>query len=236
MPSDQFVWLLYPERGLAPSDLWWVEYHHPSRLMRQFGRDQPISAACNIFLDLILLMWKSGMNEDNTLGMAFFYPWNSYHHLEMITLDGIRISHHNPARRDTRTYGQLAGTPMLQEVDDMTIRILEGPPSSLMRYTSVMRRVQTIFHWCMVSISGTLGCSPSQHDVQQTFEVYPSRRRPWEFVPEHGARGVKKGKRRLPRGRTCGGCAPVPPLMGAGFNHGGWRGGGFGGRGRADPG
>ncbi|KAI5662777.1 hypothetical protein M9H77_22100 [Catharanthus roseus] len=40
----------------------------------------------------------------------------------------------------------------------------------------------------MVSIGGTLGCTLSQHNIQQT---YPP-------VPDWGARGVKRGTRRLP--------------------------------------
>ncbi|KAI5657743.1 hypothetical protein M9H77_26536 [Catharanthus roseus] len=58
--------------------------------------------------------------------------------------------------------------------------------------------VQTIIRRCMVSIGGTLGCTPSQHDIQQTFPVQPSRRRPREPILDRGARGVKRGGRRLP--------------------------------------
>ncbi|KAI5676304.1 hypothetical protein M9H77_07254 [Catharanthus roseus] len=47
-------------------------------------------------------------------------------------------------------------TSMFQEVDDM---------ASL--------KVQTIIQRCMISIGGTLGCTPSQHDIQQTFPVQP---------------------------------------------------------------
>lgn len=66
----------------------------------------------------------------------------------------------------------------------MTTGMLEGPPSSPTRYTSLMRRVPTIIHRYMVSIGSTLGCTPSQHDVQQTLTVQPSRHRPWEPIPE----------------------------------------------------
>ncbi|KAI5669424.1 hypothetical protein M9H77_19277 [Catharanthus roseus] len=61
-----------------------------------------------------------------------------------------------------------------------------------------MKKVQTIIRWCMVSIGGTLGCTPSQHDIQATFPVQPSRRRPREHVTDRGARGVKRGARRHP--------------------------------------
>ncbi|KAI5672097.1 hypothetical protein M9H77_12461 [Catharanthus roseus] len=45
---------------------------------------------------------------------------------------------------------------------------------------------------------GTLGCTPSQHHIQATFPVQPSRRRPQEHVLDRGARGVKKGAGRPP--------------------------------------
>ncbi|KAI5648260.1 hypothetical protein M9H77_34265 [Catharanthus roseus] len=35
----------------------------------------------------MLLMWRSSINADNTLGMVFLYPLRIYHHPEMITLD-----------------------------------------------------------------------------------------------------------------------------------------------------
>ncbi|KAI5653781.1 hypothetical protein M9H77_30968 [Catharanthus roseus] len=43
-----------------------------------------------------------------------------------------------------------------------------------------------------------LGCTPSQHDIQATFPVQPSRRRPREHVPDRGARAVKRDARRHP--------------------------------------
>ncbi|KAI5657604.1 hypothetical protein M9H77_26397 [Catharanthus roseus] len=63
----------------------------------------------------------------------------------------------------------------------------------------------------MVSISGTLGCTPSQHDIQQTLPVRLSRRHPREHVPDRGARGVKRGARRHPGRGVRGGRPPVPP-------------------------
>ncbi|KAI5668350.1 hypothetical protein M9H77_18203 [Catharanthus roseus] len=62
----------------------------------------------------------------------------------------------------------------------------------------------------MVSIGGTLDCTPSQHDIQQTFPVQPSRRRPREHVADQGARGVKRSARRQP-GRGAGGGRPTVP-------------------------
>ncbi|KAI5653773.1 hypothetical protein M9H77_30960 [Catharanthus roseus] len=111
----------------------------------------------------------------------------------------------NPANRDTHAHRyQPAGvdrrmmTSMLQEVDDMASLVIQEPPSSPSQMVVVMKKVQTIIRRCMVSISGTLGCIHSQHDIQQTFPVQPSRCRPWEHVPDRGARGVKRGARRHP--------------------------------------
>ncbi|KAI5672745.1 hypothetical protein M9H77_13109 [Catharanthus roseus] len=91
-------------------------------------------------------------------------------------------------------YGSLivTVTSMLQEVDNMT---------------SV-----TIIRMCMVSIGGTLGCTPSQHDIQQTFPVQPSCRRPREPVPNQDACGVKRVARRLPCRGVGGGRPHVPPF------------------------
>ncbi|KAI5680748.1 hypothetical protein M9H77_01975 [Catharanthus roseus] len=75
----------------------------------------------------------------------------------------------NPTYRDTRTIAyQPIGVDrrIMQEVDDMAIRVLEGLPLSLTQYASFARKVQTIIHRCMVSIGGTLGYTPSQHDIQ----------------------------------------------------------------------
>ncbi|KAI5678278.1 hypothetical protein M9H77_09228 [Catharanthus roseus] len=44
---------------------------------------------------------------------------------------------------------------MLQEIDDMTTGVLEGPLSSPRQYASVMRKVQTIIRRCMVFVGGT---------------------------------------------------------------------------------
>ncbi|KAI5657755.1 hypothetical protein M9H77_26548 [Catharanthus roseus] len=91
-------------------------------------------------------------------------------------------------------YGSLIlTTSMLQELDDMA---------------SV-----TIIRRCMVSLGGTLGCTPSQHDIQQTFPLQPSRRRPREHVPDQGARGVKKGTCRQPGRGASGGHPPIPPFL-----------------------
>ncbi|KAI5666787.1 hypothetical protein M9H77_16640 [Catharanthus roseus] len=94
------------------------------------------------------------------------------------------------------------------QTDDVAIR---EPPSYLSQIVAVMKKVQTIIRRCMVSIGGTLGCTPSQYDIQATFPVQPSRRRPREHVPDQGALGVKRGARRHP-GRGAGaGRLLVPP-------------------------
>ncbi|KAI5667391.1 hypothetical protein M9H77_17244 [Catharanthus roseus] len=64
----------------------------------------------------------------------------------------------------------------------------------------------------MVSIGGTLGCTPSQHDIQQTFQVQSSRRRPQKLLPDQGACGVKRGARRLPGRGARDGRLPIPPF------------------------
>ncbi|KAI5658545.1 hypothetical protein M9H77_27338 [Catharanthus roseus] len=74
------------------------------------------------------------------------------------------------------------------------------------------KKVQTIIRRCIVFIGGTLGCTPSQHDIQQKFPVQPSSRRPREHVPDRGACGVKRGARRQP-GRGVGGGRPPVPLF-----------------------
>ncbi|KAI5658061.1 hypothetical protein M9H77_26854 [Catharanthus roseus] len=80
-----------------------------------------------------------------------------------------------------------------------------------------VKKVQTTIRRCMVSIGGTFGCTPPQHDIQQTFPVQPSCRRPQELVPDRGAHGVKRCARRQP-GRGAGDgrppIFPVPPFPG----------------------
>ncbi|KAI5673978.1 hypothetical protein M9H77_14342 [Catharanthus roseus] len=163
--------------------------------MRQFGHDQPIPAACDTYLDLHRLQLRG---NDHTY-------WVTEHatNVEMVSKYHVSLQR-NPACCDTRKFGHHSAgvdkrmmTSLLQEVDDMITGVLEGPPSSLTQYTSVMRKFQTIIRRCMVSNGGMLGCTPSQHDIQHTFTVQPMHHCPWEPVLEHGARGVKRGTRRL---------------------------------------
>ncbi|KAI5668463.1 hypothetical protein M9H77_18316 [Catharanthus roseus] len=146
-------------------------------------------------------MWRSGISRESILGMAFFYPLRICQHPKMIILDGIRIS-----RESTSVIQDV-------EVDDMTTGVLEGPPSSLVQYTSG-------FYWWY------------------TFAVQPLLCHPQEYVLEHGARGVKRGTRKLPGGGAHGGCASAPPYPGGrgreDLGDGGEKGGGSGGWGRGD--
>lgn len=57
-------------------------------------------------------------------------------------------------------------TSILQEVDDINIGVLEGPPLSQTRYSSVMRKIHTIIRQCIFSIGGMLGCISTQHNIQ----------------------------------------------------------------------
>ncbi|KAI5653635.1 hypothetical protein M9H77_30822 [Catharanthus roseus] len=120
----------------------------------------------------MLAILRSGISGDCTLGMALSWQLRIYHPLGMSALYGIGISH------------------------ECTLKIQQ----IVILIASFAKKVQTIIRRCMVSIGGTLGCTPSQHDFQQTFPVQPSRRHPREPVPDRGARGVKRGARRLPGG------------------------------------
>ncbi|KAI5655407.1 hypothetical protein M9H77_32594 [Catharanthus roseus] len=104
-------------------------------------------------------------------------------------------------------------TSMLQEVDDMTSVVIHEPPSSPSQMAVFAKKVQTIIRMCMVSIGGILECTPSQHDIQQTFSAQPSCRRPREHVQDRGARGVKRGVRRHPGRGVGGGRPPLPPTL-----------------------
>ncbi|KAI5655233.1 hypothetical protein M9H77_32420 [Catharanthus roseus] len=84
----------------------------------------------------------------------------------------------NPANHDTRAHGyhpvgvdRRMMTSMLQEVDDMVSVAIREPSLSPSQMAVVMKKVKTIIRRCMVSIGGTLGCTPSQHDIQATFPV-----------------------------------------------------------------
>ncbi|KAI5681075.1 hypothetical protein M9H77_02302 [Catharanthus roseus] len=67
------------------------------------------------------------------------------------------------------------------------------------------KKVQTIIRRYLLAV--LWAALSSQHDIQQTFPVQPSRRRPQEHIPDRGARGVKRSARRQP-GRGAGGGRP----------------------------
>ncbi|KAI5671710.1 hypothetical protein M9H77_12074 [Catharanthus roseus] len=95
----------------------------------------------------------------------------------------------------------------------MATWVIEGPPLSPTQIISFAKKVQTIIRRCMVSIGGTLGCTPSQHDIQQTFPVQPSRCRPLELrgARKLPGRGAREGRASAPPDMGRGGHAP-PPL------------------------
>ncbi|KAI5659118.1 hypothetical protein M9H77_27911 [Catharanthus roseus] len=149
--------------------------------------------------------WRVRVRDGPAVAVeALSYPIDEY----IILYRGItRVYIGNPTNRDTCAHGyQPAGgdrrkmTSMLQEVDDMTSVAIREPSSSPSQMAA-----------CMVSIEGTLGCTPSQHDIQATFPVQPLRRGPREHVPDRGARGVKRGARRHPDCGAGAGRTPVPP-------------------------
>ncbi|KAI5673237.1 hypothetical protein M9H77_13601 [Catharanthus roseus] len=107
---------------------------------------------------IMLAMWSSGISGGSILGMALYCKLRIY-----------QIS-------------------MMQEVDDMVIGVIQGPPSSPTQIASFAKKVTTIIRRCM-----------------------PSRRCPREPVPDRGAREVKRGAHRLPSGGARGGRAFVPP-------------------------
>ncbi|KAI5669470.1 hypothetical protein M9H77_19323 [Catharanthus roseus] len=149
--------------------------------------------------------WRLRVRDDPVVAAEVLsYPSDEY----IRWYRGItRVYIGNLANRDSRSYGyQPAGvdrrmmTSMLQEVDDMTSVVIQQPTT----YPSQM---------AMQGLSRcTLGCTPSKHDIQHTFPVQPSHRRPREHVPDRGARGVKRGARRLPGCGAGGGRPPIPPI------------------------
>ncbi|KAI5677603.1 hypothetical protein M9H77_08553 [Catharanthus roseus] len=179
------MWLPYYDRSLVPSDLWWVEvplicyeiveYNYSGRVMRQLFPD-----AVDTCLGLHEIQLRG---NDNT-------SWVTQHAIDIDTWNQWRVR-----VRD----GPAVAVEALLYPNDEYIMYHHGFTS----LAGVHRRMMTIIQWCMVSIGGTLGCTPSQHDIQATFPVQPSRRRPQEYVPDRGARGVKMGARRHP-GRGAG--------------------------------
>ncbi|KAI5680724.1 hypothetical protein M9H77_01951 [Catharanthus roseus] len=199
--------------------------------MRQFARAQMIPDAVDTRLDLNRIQLRGNDNTywrtQHAIHLDAWYQWRlrvrdgptvaaealSYPSDEYIRwFRGItRVYIGNPANRDTRAHGyQPAGVDRRMMVDDMTSVVIQKPSSSLSQMVVFAKKVQTIIWRCMVSIGGILGCTPSQHDIQQMFPVQPLRRRPQEHVPDQGARRVKRSARRHPGRGARGGCPPVP--------------------------
>ncbi|KAI5680873.1 hypothetical protein M9H77_02100 [Catharanthus roseus] len=207
--------------------------------MCQFARAQMVPDACDTHLDLHRIQLRGNdhtyWGTQHASHIEAWYQWRlrvrdgpavvaevlSYPNDEYIrwyrSITWVYIG--NPANRDTRSHGyQPAGvdrrmmTSMLQEVDDMASLVIQQPLADLSQMAMFAKKVQTIIRRCMVSIGGTLGCTPSQHDIQQTFSVQPSRHRSQEHVQDRGARRVKRGTRRKPSRGAGGGRPPVPPV------------------------
>ncbi|KAI5675803.1 hypothetical protein M9H77_06753 [Catharanthus roseus] len=202
--------------------------------MRQFAQAQMVPDAVDTRLDLHRIQLRGNDNTSWVTQHAIHVDvWNQWRvlvrdgpvveYVEALSYPGdeyirwyrgiTRVYIGNPANRDTRAHGYqpVGADRRMMEVDDMASVAIREPPSSSSQIAAVMKKVQTIIRRCMVSIGGTLGCTPSQHDIQATFPVQPSLRRPREHVPDQGARGVKRGARRHP-GRGAGiGRPPVPP-------------------------
>ncbi|KAI5676827.1 hypothetical protein M9H77_07777 [Catharanthus roseus] len=154
-------------------------------VLHQFSSDQQILDPCNTRFDLHQIQLRG---KDNTYwGMQHAKRDEYIRWYQKIT----RVYIGNPTNRDTRTVGY--------------------QPTGV---ASFAKKVQTIIRRCSVSIDGTLGCTPSQHNIQKTFSVQPSRCRPREPVLYHGTRGVKRGARRLLGHGACDGRQPVPPFPG----------------------
>ncbi|KAI5652290.1 hypothetical protein M9H77_29477 [Catharanthus roseus] len=153
--------------------------------------------------------WRLSVRDGPALAVEILsYPNDEY----IRWYRGItRVYIRNPTNCDTRSVGyQLAGVDRrMMEVDDMASVVIQEQPSSPSQTAVFAKKVQTIIRRCMVFIGGTLGCTPSQHNIQQTFPVQPSHRRPREHVLDWGACGVKRGARKQ---LGCGAGGRRPPI------------------------
>ncbi|KAI5659566.1 hypothetical protein M9H77_28359 [Catharanthus roseus] len=214
------------------------------RVMRQFARAQHIPDACDTRLDLHRIQLRGNnhtyLGTQHASHVEAWYQWRlcvrdgpalAYMRwYRRIT----RVYIRNPANRDTRSVRyQLAGVDrriMIHFTNKFFFLfkyshafhlfmftsnvVIQEPPSYPSQMAIFAKKVQTIIRRCMVSIGGTLGCTLSQHDIQQTFLVQPSRSHPREHVPDRGTRGVNRGARRQPGCGAGGGRPPVPPFLG----------------------
>ncbi|KAI5672365.1 hypothetical protein M9H77_12729 [Catharanthus roseus] len=203
------MWLPYHDRPLVPFDLWRaevllicyeiVEYYYPKRVMRQFARAQMVPDAVDACLDLHQIQLRG---NDNT-------SW--------VTQHAIHLDAWNQWRLRVRDGPAVAFAALSYPCDEY-IRWYRGITRPAGMDRRMMWRfgshVHLIHRWprCMVSIEGTLGCTPLQHDIRATFPVQSSRRSHREHVPDRGARGVEKGARRHPGRGAGGGRPPIPPV------------------------
>ncbi|KAI5657321.1 hypothetical protein M9H77_26114 [Catharanthus roseus] len=182
--------------------------------MRQFARAQIVPDAVDTRLDLHRIQLRANDNTSwRTQHAIYLDVWNQW---RLRVRDGLAVAAEAlsyPSDEYIRWYRGITRTSMLQEVDDMASVVIREPSSSPSQMALFAKKVQTIIRRCMVFIGSTLGCTPSQQDIQQTFSVQPLRRRPREHVPDRGARGVKRGARRHPGRETGGGRPPVPPAL-----------------------
>ncbi|KAI5681801.1 hypothetical protein M9H77_03029 [Catharanthus roseus] len=200
--------------------------------MRQFSRAQMVPNTIDTCLDLHRIQLRGNDNTywgtQHAIHLDAWYQWRirvrdgptvAAEALSYLSDEYIRwyrgitwVYIGNPANRDTCAHGyQPVDVDRRMMVDDMASMVIREPPSSLSQMAVVMKKVQTIIRRYMVSIGGTLGCTPSQHDIQQTFPMQLSRHRPRKHVPDRGAHGVKRGARRHPGHGAGGGHPPVPP-------------------------
>ncbi|KAI5667002.1 hypothetical protein M9H77_16855 [Catharanthus roseus] len=183
---ESFVWLPYHDRDLVPSDLWRVE-------VPLICYEIYIPDICDTRLDLHRIQLRG--NDHTYWGAQHASHVETWHQWRLRVRDGLALAVEillYPNDEYIRWYRGITQTSMLQEVDDMAS-------------VTIIRRFT-------VSVGDTLGCTPSQHDIQQIFSVQLSCRRPREHVPDRGARGVNRGARRQSGHGVRGGRPPVPPF------------------------
>ncbi|KAI5641601.1 hypothetical protein M9H77_07584 [Catharanthus roseus] len=176
MPSDQFVWFPYHDRGLVPSDLWRsevplicyeiVEYHYSGRLREN---DHTYWGTQHANYVEVWHQWRLHIRDGLALAVEVLSYLNDKYIRWYREITRVYIG--NLANRNTRSVGyRLAGV-------------------AIQMMTSML------------------------HEVADMASV-PSRRRPREPLPDRGARGVKRGARRLPGRGARDGHPPIPPFPG----------------------
>ncbi|KAI5653836.1 hypothetical protein M9H77_31023 [Catharanthus roseus] len=189
----QFVWLPYHDRGLVPSDLWPAESY-----------SLYILDACDARLDLHRIQLKG---NDHTY-------WGTQHasHVEVWHQGRLRVRDVPVLATEVLSYPNDEYIRWNRGIIRVYIGNLANRDTCSVGYqpARVDRQMMAIIRRYMVSIGGALGCTPSQHDIQQTFPIQLSRRRPCEPIPDQSAHGVKRDTRRQPGRGAGGGRPPVP--------------------------